>query len=482
MDNKHPLANCERCPYAARPFVASELHTNAAYTIVGESPGKDEAFFSRKPFTGPSGDLLWQTLAQVGVTREQCNVLNVIACAPPEVDAGEKTQTFAPRGQYDIEQEKVLKSAQVISDEKAQAALCCAGRVADELREARSNVLLLGRIAQQALVPDLEGAINTQLGRWIERDGRSYIYTYHPAYILRAPSEARTFTNGVQKYVCVKPGVKLPAPGDPLMLSAPDLLTYFCSVWEQTRALQICIDLETDQIDWQHDDILCMGIYDGKAAYVVPKSAFDAVKYHNDLQWYKALRRFFEIDCEWILQNGKFDLRFLRGQYGLPAKCTFDTMLAHYAWDERKGTHDLKGLCSFFFDVEDWELQMKDWIGTSRAHNVRYSVIPADNLHTYVAQDVFYDWHLKQGLQQLLKREELLEWPLLNLLMPANEMLLEAELHGALVDVGALNNLNEEWSMWQEDVKDEIYTMKMVGSRILQAHSKWLDMCTTCSN
>jgi len=102
---------------------------------------------------------------------------------------------------------------------------------------------------------------------------------------------------------------------------------------------------------------------------------------------------------------------------------------------------------------------MKDWIGTSRAHNVRYSIIPADKLHGYVAQDVYYDWHLKQGLERMLKSEGLLEWPLLKLLMPANEMLLEAELHGALVDTDALNDLELEWSLWQADVKDEIYGM-----------------------
>jgi len=459
--NKHPLANCTGCPYKDRPYVSSEFNPGATYNVVGESPGRDEAFNTHTPFTGPSGDLLWKTMAQAGVKRSQCNVLNVIACAPPEADAPEKQQQFAPKGQYDVDQTRATKDAETVASEKAQAAQCCSGRLHDELSCTTGNILLLGRIAQYALLPELEGAKNTRLCRWVEHNGRNYIYTWHPAHVLRAPVEARTMMNGIQKYVRVPPGRKLPPVPEHHIVVSPGHLHGLCSLWEQRRALQLCIDTETDQIDWQNDDILCMGIYDGINIYVVPKYAFDSFKYGLPVwdEWYKALHRFFSIDAVWIMQNGKYDQRFLRGQYGLPARCTWDTMLGHYAWDERKGTHDLKGLCAFFFDVEDWELQMAEWIGTSHAHNARYSIIPADNLHAYVAQDVFYDWHLKQGLEKLLKREGLLEWPLLNLLMPANEVLLEAEIFGAYVDTEALDELWVQWLLWQWDVRDEIEAM-----------------------
>jgi DNA polymerase-1 len=227
-------------------------------------------------------------------------------------------------------------------------------------------------------------------------------------------------------------------------------------MWETMSDLELCIDTETDQIDWQNDDILCMGIYDGgPLCYVVPKVAFDAVKRWN-WKWYKALVRFFNINCQWILQNSKYDQRFLVGQYHLPARCTIDTMLLHGALDERKGTHDLKGLCAQAFDVEDWELEMEQWIGTSKAHNARYSIIPTDNLHQYVRQDVYYTWHLRRHLTRLAQAEGVYEWPFLNLLMPINDLLLEPEITGVQLDVNKLQDMREDYEARLEECEAEI--------------------------
>jgi uracil-DNA glycosylase family 4 len=59
-------------PVSGRPLVA----------FVGEAPGATEDETGR-PFVGRSGALLDQLLAEAGLAREECAVLNVVKCRPP---------------------------------------------------------------------------------------------------------------------------------------------------------------------------------------------------------------------------------------------------------------------------------------------------------------------------------------------------------------------------------------------------------------
>ena len=59
-------------PVSARPLVA----------FVGEAPGATEDETGR-PFVGRSGALLDQLMAEAGLARAECAVLNVVKCRPP---------------------------------------------------------------------------------------------------------------------------------------------------------------------------------------------------------------------------------------------------------------------------------------------------------------------------------------------------------------------------------------------------------------
>jgi uracil-DNA glycosylase len=59
-------------PVSGRPLVA----------LVGEAPGATEDETGR-PFVGKSGALLDQLLAEAGLDRAECAVLNVVKCRPP---------------------------------------------------------------------------------------------------------------------------------------------------------------------------------------------------------------------------------------------------------------------------------------------------------------------------------------------------------------------------------------------------------------
>lgn len=80
VHRKHPLANCEKCPFEKAPFVPTQNpQPRAKLAVVGEAPGAYEAGRGI-PFTGPSGRLLDQVLSHHGYERSEVMVTNVCLC------------------------------------------------------------------------------------------------------------------------------------------------------------------------------------------------------------------------------------------------------------------------------------------------------------------------------------------------------------------------------------------------------------------
>lgn len=78
------LKNCRDCslcdsrtqvvlPYIANPY---------KLFIVGEAPGRDEDT-QGEPFVGRSGKYFFNLLKEVGISREECYITNVVKCRPP---------------------------------------------------------------------------------------------------------------------------------------------------------------------------------------------------------------------------------------------------------------------------------------------------------------------------------------------------------------------------------------------------------------
>lgn len=131
----------------------------ADWLIVGEAPGGDE---DRKgePFVGRAGQLLNEMLRAIGLQREQVFIANILKCRPPnnrDPQAAEIEQCL-PYLQRQIE----LLQPRVI--------------------------LVVGRIAAQTLL-DTQLTVGRLRGRPHEYRGVPLIVTYHPAYLLRRPTE-----------------------------------------------------------------------------------------------------------------------------------------------------------------------------------------------------------------------------------------------------------------------------------------------------
>jgi DNA polymerase len=133
----------------------------AQWMFVGEAPGADEDR-QGEPFVGAAGKLLNAMLAALGLKREQVYIANVLKCRPPnnrdpQADEVEHCEPYLIR-QIELLQPKLI--------------------------------VALGRHAAHSLLKtDL--ALARLRGQPLSYQNIPLVVTYHPAYLLRTPSDKR---------------------------------------------------------------------------------------------------------------------------------------------------------------------------------------------------------------------------------------------------------------------------------------------------
>src|SRR5689334_16803260 len=82
------LCECWKCPLRGQNPVFGNGPSRTEVVIVGEAPGRNE---SRRgiPFIGPSGQLLDDTLKDVGLPRKEIFVTNTVLCRPQKPDGSD---------------------------------------------------------------------------------------------------------------------------------------------------------------------------------------------------------------------------------------------------------------------------------------------------------------------------------------------------------------------------------------------------------
>jgi DNA polymerase len=144
---------------------------NAELLVVGEAPGADEDR-QGEPFVGRAGQLLNSMLRAAGTPRETVFIANLLKCRPP--------------GNRDPAPDEISSCHPYL-------------RRQIELLAPRL-ILAVGRIAAQNLL-----ATDTPIGKLrgsVHRYGAAntpLIVTYHPAYLLRSPTEKRKSWNDLQR-------------------------------------------------------------------------------------------------------------------------------------------------------------------------------------------------------------------------------------------------------------------------------------------
>lgn len=158
---KEQVASCRAC-------VLHETRTQTVFGVgdpqadwlfIGEAPGADEDL-QGEPFVGRAGQLLNAMLKALGLAREQVFIANVLKCRPP--------------GNRDPRPEEVI---------------ACESFLQQQIRLIQPKVIVaLGRHAAHNLLKT-DQALASLRGRVHSYENTPLVITYHPAYLLRTPSD-----------------------------------------------------------------------------------------------------------------------------------------------------------------------------------------------------------------------------------------------------------------------------------------------------
>src|SRR5919199_2344873 len=134
--------------------VPGEGPVNAEIMFIGEAPGRNEDLQGR-PFVGQAGRLLEELLAEIGLTRDDVWIGNVVKCRPPDN-----------------------------RDPRPEEIAACAGYL--ERQIALLNPKVIATLGRYSMEKFFLGAKITRVHGQAKRQGqRVLIPLYHPAYVLR---------------------------------------------------------------------------------------------------------------------------------------------------------------------------------------------------------------------------------------------------------------------------------------------------------
>lgn len=163
---QHALAAFEGCELrkGARNLVFADGDPRARVMVIGEAPGRDEDL-EGKPFVGRAGQLLDAMFAAIGLSRRAegadtaLYITNILPWRPP--------QNRDPTPEEIAMMQPFVRRHISLADPKL--------------------IVPVGNIACQGLFG--RRGIKRLRGQWTEVEGRPAIPMFHPAYLLRQPSE-----------------------------------------------------------------------------------------------------------------------------------------------------------------------------------------------------------------------------------------------------------------------------------------------------
>ncbi len=400
-------ALCDVCPLRDNPFVPSCGSLDASLIVIGEAPGEQEQR-EGAPFVGPSGKLLDAALANAGVDPADTFRTNVVLC---------RTDKF---------------NREPLPNEIE----CCFPRLKYEIQNVKTQrVLLLGKVAKNAFLED-----DTVRGVWFPWRDKLLMPTWHPAYVLRKPAEATALLRDISKAVTPDISVGWSWPEVHRVQNVDQLQAELDDIPERAS---VAFDIETDNVHWHPgaswgpaDSVLALTLAHEQSYGIV----MDDEMLYDRPGTIQVLQKFFDSDRTFVGHNGKFDAVFLAETFGLNVRNDFDTMLAHYILDENS-RHGLKELSSDYLNAPNYEDELVKKHLKNR--NDSYSKVPTDDLLRYAVCDSTSTVTLKHIFQRELERNNQLEWPFLNIIMPGSRAFEKVERRGMQVDIEHLNKWHD---------------------------------------
>ncbi len=165
------VSGCTRCELSRSrtQTVFGVGNPDADWMIIGEAPGAEEDRRG-EPFVGRAGQLLDQMLLAIGQRRESVFITNILKCRPPNN-----------------------------RDPKPAEAAACRDYLERQIEFIQPKIILaVGKIAAQNLLGSDATIGHMRESQHERQDDSAYefkgvplVVTYHPAYLLRSPSQKR---------------------------------------------------------------------------------------------------------------------------------------------------------------------------------------------------------------------------------------------------------------------------------------------------
>jgi uracil-DNA glycosylase family 4 len=176
------IGECQRCQLAQgrKKIVFADGDPNAQIMFVGEGPGADEDA-QGLPFVGRAGQLLNNMIAAMGLKREQVYIANIVKCRPPQNRKPEPGE-----------------------------ANTCMPFLERQIEIVRPRVLVALGATAAAYLLGMRGSIASMRGRIHDYRGIQTVVTYHPAFLLRDPTQKKEAWKDLQMAMSAL-GIKAPS-------------------------------------------------------------------------------------------------------------------------------------------------------------------------------------------------------------------------------------------------------------------------------
>ena len=376
MDLVRQVVNCTECALRknSKP-IPGEGPIPADIMVIGMCPGPEEVRNNRI-FVGPSGQLLNDTLKQVGIKRSQIYITNIVKCA--NTPGRKLSKTFIKK--------------------------CSDLWLTKEISQVKPKVIIaLGHDASSFFGKKF--IVNSYFR--VDKFNCWVITTHHPARLLRTYDD-KLYQEFRQAFIIARNLLNQHSTSN----VDPNTQYYDTISKEILDRLGniVALDLETTGLDFLTDNIETFGLSNGKISVGFPYSE------HN-----KEIFKDWSKDKQFILHNAKFDCKFLKKE-GIDINVIFDTKLAHSVID-RDAPNGLAELALKYLHTK----LTKGTIDFDRAESVdtRYKAI-------YAANDAYMTFKIYEILKPIIDAEY--EFVYYNITLPTMKWLTEAEYRGIKIN------------------------------------------------
>lgn len=375
---KSPLplvAKCHQCGLyktCRSPKMGVSGRGERKILILGESPGVQEDN-TGKPFVGPSGQLLEESLNKCGVNlRRDCWITNALICRPKN---------------------------NKISDNRAID--WCRPNLLKTLEDLKPDVIIpLGATAVKSLIGWLWKEDTGGIARWVgwqipcQRINAWICPNWHPSYLLRSDEKKTNIAilrSFFDKYISDACSLE-----NKPWKTVPDYQKHFEIIYDHEAAAKairefisvgktLSFDFETDRLKPDHSDarIVCNAISDGKRTIAYPMYG-DAVEATGDLLLSNIPKMGYA--C-------KFEDRWCLRTWGHKVKHWIsDGMLNAHLLDNRTHITGLKFQAFVRLGVESYDDEIKPFMKTKNSNEKnKLHQVPLKKLLVYNAMDAFLE-------------------------------------------------------------------------------------------